>query len=397
MPTNLISLVMQFLTPDLINRAAMALGLDRTATEKAVLAAVPALFGGFTKASATPDGARKLYDTVSQQPPGILDSLAGTLGGPGQKMLAERGSGIVSSLLGGSTTQALTGAISRFAGIDQSSTSPLLGVLASVVTGALAKETSTSRLDAPGLAQLLSSQRGNIQAALPAGFADILRGSGLLSDVEGIPGQATRATTTAAQAASASAQRAAHGASSMASSARWQYWAIPAVVALAAAWWLFGNRMTPQVTEQQARTSTEQVGGPATTGAIVPADQIRARVDQAMTSLKSVAGGTEIANQTTSTLDALRASLNGITDTATAQAALPKLLEEQAQMEKVRGLVGQLPADGRTALATIVASGLPALNEQFAKVLAIPGVAPILKQQIDGMRADLATLAKSPA
>ena len=66
MATNLVSLVMQFLTPNLIGRIASALGLDRRATEVAV--AVPALLGGLTNVAATPDGARKLLDAVSLQP-----------------------------------------------------------------------------------------------------------------------------------------------------------------------------------------------------------------------------------------------------------------------------------------------------------------------------------------
>ena len=68
MATNLVSLVMQFLTPNLIGRIASALGLDRRATEVAVAAAVPALLGGLTNVAATPDGARKLLDAVSLQP-----------------------------------------------------------------------------------------------------------------------------------------------------------------------------------------------------------------------------------------------------------------------------------------------------------------------------------------
>jgi hypothetical protein len=43
MATNLVSLVMKFLTPDMIGRIASALGLDRNDTSTAVGAGVPAL------------------------------------------------------------------------------------------------------------------------------------------------------------------------------------------------------------------------------------------------------------------------------------------------------------------------------------------------------------------
>ncbi|NIX76982.1 DUF937 domain-containing protein [Microvirga terricola] len=392
MPTNLVSLVMQFLTPDMIGKIASTFGLDRSATGRAITAAVPALLGGFMKSTETSEGANRLYDAVSRQPPGFLDGLSSMLGTPSQAATSESGTAMLSSLLGGSTTQSLAGAIARFARIDPNSASPLMGLLGSVVTGALAKETSSSRLDASGLSDLLAAQKGNIQAALPSGFSDILRSSRLLSDVTGVTGEAQRAASTAAEAARYSAQRAA-----LTQQARWQYWAIPAAIVLAALWWLYGSRMTPNVTEQAQTTQPQQVERPATTGALPSAEQMKARTDQAMAALRNIAGGTEIANQATSALDAVKTSLSGITDTATAQAALPRLIEEQAQMDRIRNLVGALPADGRSALATIAAANMPALNEQIARVLAIPGVAEILKGPMDGLRANLATLTKSPA
>jgi hypothetical protein len=46
MATNLVSLVMQFLTPDTIAKIASALGLDRMVAQKAITGAVPAILSG---------------------------------------------------------------------------------------------------------------------------------------------------------------------------------------------------------------------------------------------------------------------------------------------------------------------------------------------------------------
>ena len=46
MALNIVSLVMQFITPDMIARMAHTLGLDRTLTQKAVIAMIPAILGG---------------------------------------------------------------------------------------------------------------------------------------------------------------------------------------------------------------------------------------------------------------------------------------------------------------------------------------------------------------
>ena len=43
MATNLVTLVMQFLTPEVIGRVATGLGLDRTLVQSAISAAVPGL------------------------------------------------------------------------------------------------------------------------------------------------------------------------------------------------------------------------------------------------------------------------------------------------------------------------------------------------------------------
>ena len=49
MATNLASLVMQFLTPDMIVRIATALGIDRNIAQAAIGTVVPALLAGFSK------------------------------------------------------------------------------------------------------------------------------------------------------------------------------------------------------------------------------------------------------------------------------------------------------------------------------------------------------------
>jgi hypothetical protein len=65
MAINLVTLVMQFLTPDMIGRIAGALGLDRGATQTALGGAVPGLLAGLSNVVAQPGGARKLADTTA--------------------------------------------------------------------------------------------------------------------------------------------------------------------------------------------------------------------------------------------------------------------------------------------------------------------------------------------
>jgi hypothetical protein len=55
MGTNLVSLVMQSLTPDMVGRIATALGFDRNKIQSAISGAVPALLAAFNSVAGRPN------------------------------------------------------------------------------------------------------------------------------------------------------------------------------------------------------------------------------------------------------------------------------------------------------------------------------------------------------
>ena len=185
MPTNLVSSVTKVLTPDLLARIASGLGIDQALVEKASSASIPALLATLSSLVAKPGGAAKLSDAVAQQQPGILTSIANVIGGSGQKELIDTGLGALSSLLGGSTISALTGAVSKYAGLGDNGSKSLMGLIAPLLMGVLGQQQRASGLDASGLADLLQSQKDNIVRALPPGFAKYLSGTGILDRVTG--------------------------------------------------------------------------------------------------------------------------------------------------------------------------------------------------------------------
>jgi hypothetical protein len=96
-----------------------------------------------------------------------------------------------------------------------------------------------------------------------------------------------------------------------------------------------------------------------------------------------------------SALAGLKANLQGISDAASAKAALPQLEKGAAELDKLRERSLNAPADSEGALAALVASARPALDGLFDKVLAIPGVDSIAKPAIDTLRAKLDALSKA--
>ena len=73
-------------------------------------------------------------------------------------------------------------------------------------------------------------------------------------------------------------------------------------------------------------------------------------------------GGLDIGKQVTDSITSLRTTLGGITDAASAQAALPKLREVATQIDKVDGLLGQLSPEQRKVLARIIHGGVDFLE-----------------------------------
>jgi hypothetical protein len=100
MATNLVSSIMQFLTPDMVAKIARTLGIDPDVAQKVVSAAVPAILASFAGLAAKPAGAQQLSETLEQQRPDMLSQITGAIGGPDQKAIADTGSSLLSTLLG---------------------------------------------------------------------------------------------------------------------------------------------------------------------------------------------------------------------------------------------------------------------------------------------------------
>jgi hypothetical protein len=365
MATNLVSLVMQFLTPEMIGRVATALGLDRTLVQTAISAGVPGLLAGLSGVATQPGGAQKLVDAAKQES-GTLGKFADSLGGGGQSGIVERGSQLLASLLGARDQGALVSALGQFVGLGQAKSGSLMGMLAPIVMGTVAQQQGPRSLDASGIASLFASQKDNIASALPADFGKLLGGTNLLNALGGAARstasagtQATRAGSAAASAAENASQRAGVAAST---SYTWLYWLIP-VLAIAALLIYFLARPAEQVAQQ---------GAPMAQSIMV--------------------GGVDVSKQITDSIANLRSTLGGVTDASSTQAALPKLQDITKQIDQVDGLIGQMTPEQRKLLAGIVTPLMPTLNQLFDKVLGIPGASEVLKPTIELLKAKLAML-----
>jgi len=381
MAANLVSVVMQFLTPDMIAKIASALGLDRTVAQKAIGGAVPALLASLADVASTPNGARQLTNTLAQQQAGSLESLKGLIGSAGQNNLAETGSSMLSGLFGGGALDTIAQSIGKFAGVDGGSSKSLLGMLAPVVLGVLGQQQRSAGLDASGLASLLGSQKDQIAAAIPSGLADQLSAAGLLDRAAGGLRSGAAATSAAGSRIVGASERTVAGASRAAyattASSQWPYWLVALVVFGGLAWFALGRQAGERVAELPRPAATQPATG---TVGVAPSDL--------------TIGGVNLANQVNSSVGTLRSILPTITDAASAQAALPKLREATTQLNEVSNLATKLTPEGKSALARLIAAATPTINQMCDKVLATPGVGDIAKPTIDELRGKLDTLSR---
>ncbi len=406
MATNLVSYLMQFLTPDTIARIAAALGLDTDKVQRGVAAAVPAVLAGLAGVAAQPGGAQKVADAARQQS-GVLDNLGGLLSGGGSPgTLTQSGMQLLSSLFGGSTSGTLANAVGNYSGLGPNAGSSLLGMLAPLVMSGIAKKVGGD-LNANGIAGLLAGEKDNIAAALPSGLRDMLGGTGMLDSLGGSARAAAAATGDAAARSAAAASAAARQTSAAAATAtrsgsNWLYWLIAALALLAILYYLFG-RPTERVAETApeptppAQTETQPVPEPSAPPAPAePAPAAPAQTEAPATPAPAggvMIGGVDVGKEVTDALSGLQTTLNGVTDAATAQAAAPQLQTASSTFDRIGGMLGQMTPEQKTALSGIVKPALTQLDALFEKVLAIPGVSDVLKPAIDALRPKIAALA----
>jgi hypothetical protein len=242
MAINLISLVQQYLTPQLVSVLARAVGVNEAVAQKLVAAALPAVLAALGTAAAAPGGAQKVSDAISNSDPDLLTKLSGALTS-GNPQLLNEGANVLSGLLGGGGLASLAGALSQYSGAPQGAAQPLIGAVTHAVVGTIGQQDPSNWSDPSAILSMFNSQKSAISAALPAEVSRALSGTGLLAGLGGAAAAAAHTATatvsSAATAASSTASSAARSAQAASSSSGFPMWAIIliVIVVLLAIYW----------------------------------------------------------------------------------------------------------------------------------------------------------------
>lgn len=165
---NLLEMVKDFFTNDFTNHASSVLGEDTSGVSKALTAIIPTgLAGILNKATSGTEGAGDVFDTAKNS----MDTVTGETPLTSTQNI-EKGNGLINNLFG-SNQSGILGSVARFAGIKESSSSTLMGMVLPAIMGILGKHAEQNNLSAEGLAGFLSSQKDHITQALPSGLGSL--------------------------------------------------------------------------------------------------------------------------------------------------------------------------------------------------------------------------------
>jgi len=272
MSINIVDLVKNYVSQDLIAKAGSALNESEGNVSNAVSGIIPAVLGLFaSKASSGEQGAAEVLDTAKGfSNSGILSNIGSLFGNAD---LLSKGTSLFKGLLGDKTNFVID-SIANFAGIKSASSGSLISMIVPLVSGLLGKHATDNNMSASGFSSFLGNQKSNILGALPSGLSSLGAALGLNSISEGVQQTVSNVQETAASTynyADQEARKAGGGAK----------WLLPllllAVIALAL-WYFLGKGCN-----NTATTSAE-----SDTTAVAPTDTLTTTPEPAAAPAKTL-------------------------------------------------------------------------------------------------------------
>ncbi len=366
---NLISDIMGMASPTIIDKVAASFGISAAAASSLLGTAVPGVMGALINKGSTPGGAKDILVSLANATP----NLSSALKSGDANTLATQGTSMLSSLIGNSGFATLSNAIASNAGVPAPAGASMMGLASQMVMTGLSK--NAAGLDGAGLSKFLASQKDSVQQMLPASLGSILGMSGMAGMAATPIKTATSSTSSAASTASNTMRADASMPDANAGGMGWLKYAIPVAIISLGAWYFLGMH----------GNDAANMAKPAAT-ATAPA------VPAAPAAANMMVGDVDVSKSLTSALGDLTATLGGITDLPSAQAALPKLQGAGTSITTITGLAEKFAPEQKTTVSGLVNNALPGLTQAATKAEAIAGVGDILKPVLDGIINSLGTM-----
>jgi outer membrane protein OmpA-like peptidoglycan-associated protein len=203
MSTNLLDLLSNAVSPDIIQGLSKAVGENDSAVRSGISALLPTLLGGLAHKASAPSGASSVLSmlTGSSVDSGLLGTMGSLLGGGQTGSLMQTGTSLLSGLFGSDKVAGLGSALASVAGMKASSAGGLASLVVPLAFSALKKFIGDKGIDAGGLASLLGGQRDHLAGKLDprmTAAAGLGAPASLLAGLGGLLGAGGAAVTGAA-------------------------------------------------------------------------------------------------------------------------------------------------------------------------------------------------------
>lgn len=184
MGLNLINLLKDYITPEVVSKASSFIGESEAGTSKAIDSIVPTVLGGLLNKAQDGNGLSVISNLITNgsQNGSILSNVLNIFnGGEQTDTIIKSGSSAIASIFGENKLADIASMVSNQSGVQASGASKLLSIITPMVLGLIGKQTNG---DSKGIASLLASQKDFITAAAPSGLAGLL-GLGSLTSLGG--------------------------------------------------------------------------------------------------------------------------------------------------------------------------------------------------------------------
>ncbi len=181
METNLLEILRNTISPDIINKLSVLVGENSSKTKSAVNNTLPAIIGGLINKTSTDAGSSDVLKLIKDggYDGSMLNNLSGSLTDSKKFYGNINGaSNVISSVFGGNLKD-VTDTISKESGVSSNATSSILGFLSAIVMSLIGKQVIGNNLNASGLTGLLSGQKDFLKGLIPAGLAGLFGLAGI--------------------------------------------------------------------------------------------------------------------------------------------------------------------------------------------------------------------------
>jgi hypothetical protein len=382
---NIVDLIAGQLSGDVLGKLGGLIGADESQTRSASTAAVPALLQIFGKMASTKSGADKLAGAMGGLDLSTLGNLAGMLGGGQAQSFGNQGGSLLGTLLANpATLSALTGLLGTFLKMNPNIVKSLLGYLAPVVLGMVAKQ-FTGRPDGAGVQRLFSEQASNISRAVPQGLSL----GNVLSALD----------TGSVRPSEPSRGHGGHGGHEPASSGM-PGWLLPLLLlgALAAGLYWWRDQQEKKRADVLVEETVDRVGDTIVDRtAVIEREGKKLEgvvIEEVFKLPEGLGAASDVVKGLAGMFGDMTRTFEGITDEASARAALPEFEKFGPRLSGLEKETAELPEQSRSLVADFVAKGISVLTPMIDAAMKIPGVKELLGPVVGPLVETMSKLAK---